>query len=122
VTWHGVEHLYTYDDPARATEDFEQWRREPCEKIVLTLNGVEQPGGPLPPAEEALRAYEEEAREIEQFEADVRAGKVAWCDACEEWVPSVQMRPNPWEGGPPMCIDCLADQEFEGPEMKEENL
>ena len=75
VTWHGVEHLYTYDDPAKAAEDFEQWRREPCEKIVLTLNGVEQPGGPLPPAEEALRAYEEEGRQWETLQADIRAGK-----------------------------------------------
>ena len=121
VTWHGVEHLYTYDDPAKAAEDFERWRREPCERISLTLNGVEQPGGTLPPTAEAARAYEEEAKQIEEFQADIRAGKIEGCESCEEWVPAEEMRANPWGGGGRLCIDCLADQGIEDPEMKEEN-
>lgn len=88
--------------------------------IYVMRAGVEQPGGPLPPAGEALRATEEEAREIEQFEADVRAGKVAWCDACEEWVPRDEMRDDPWGSRERICIDCLADQGIEDPEMKEQ--
>lgn len=121
VTWHRVEHLYTYDDPAKASVDFEEWRRQPCERIALTLDGIEQPVGPLPPTEEALRAYEEEGRQWEELQADIRAGKVERCEDCEEWVPADEMRDDPWGGGERLCIDCLADQGIEDPEMKEEN-
>lgn len=42
--WGGVEHLYIFEDGAQAAETFERWRRQPCERIVLTLDGVEQVG------------------------------------------------------------------------------
>jgi hypothetical protein len=48
VTWGGVEHLFIFEDGAQAAETFERWRRQPCERIVLTLDGVEQAGGRLP--------------------------------------------------------------------------
>ena len=32
----GVEHLYFFEDGSQAAETFERWRRQPCEKIVLT--------------------------------------------------------------------------------------
>jgi hypothetical protein len=44
----GVEHLYIFRTAAEAFLAFQQWRREPCEKISLTLAGVEQPGDRLP--------------------------------------------------------------------------
>lgn len=44
----GVEHLYIFEDGAQAAEAFERWRRQPCERIVLTLDGVEQVGERLP--------------------------------------------------------------------------
>jgi hypothetical protein len=44
----GVEHLYIFEDGAEAVETFERWRRQPCETIALTLDGVEQAGGRLP--------------------------------------------------------------------------
>ena len=72
------------------------------------------PGGPLPHRpRRRCEPTEEEAREIKQFEADVRAGKVVWCDACEEWVPRDEMRDDPWGSGERICIDCLADQGIE---------
>jgi len=48
VMWGGVEHLYIFEDGAQAAETFERWRRQPCERIVLTLDGVEQVGERLP--------------------------------------------------------------------------
>jgi hypothetical protein len=36
--------LYVFDDGAQAAETFEHWRSQPCEKIVLTLDGVLQAG------------------------------------------------------------------------------
>jgi hypothetical protein len=44
----GVEHLYIFEDGAQASEAFERWRSQPCEKIVLTLDGVPQAGDRLP--------------------------------------------------------------------------
>ena len=44
----GVEHLYFFEDGSQAAETFERWRRQPCEKIVLTLSGVPQAGARLP--------------------------------------------------------------------------
>jgi hypothetical protein len=38
----GVEHLYIFEDGATAAEVFERWRRQPVEKIVLTLKGIAQ--------------------------------------------------------------------------------
>lgn len=89
--------------------------------IYVMRAGVERPGGPLPHRpRRRCEPTEEEAREIKQFEADVRAGKVVWCDACEEWVPRDEMRDDPWGSGERICIDCLADQGIEGPKMKEQ--
>jgi len=48
VVWAGIEHLYIFEDGAQATETFGLWRSEPCERITLTLDGVEQAGGRLP--------------------------------------------------------------------------
>jgi len=39
----GVEDLFLYQDGQQAAEAFEKMRRQPCERIVLTLDGVEQP-------------------------------------------------------------------------------
>jgi hypothetical protein len=36
----GIEHLYIFEDGMQASETFERWRRQPVEKIVLTLEGV----------------------------------------------------------------------------------
>ena len=47
-TAHGIEHLYIFDTPEEATATFERWRRQPCESIQLTANGVPQPGDRLP--------------------------------------------------------------------------
>jgi hypothetical protein len=121
VTWHGIEHLYAYDDPATALADFEEWRREPCERIVLTLDGVEQLGGPLPPTEEALREYEEEGREWAALQVDIQAGKVGWCESCEEWVLKEEIRDHPWGDDERICIDCLAMNGIADPLMEEEN-
>lgn len=44
----GVEHLYLFEDGAEAAGTFERWRRQPCERIVLTLDCVEQVGERLP--------------------------------------------------------------------------
>lgn len=38
----GVEHLFIFEDGAQAAEFFERYRREPCENIRLTLEGVAQ--------------------------------------------------------------------------------
>jgi hypothetical protein len=48
VMWGGVEHLYIFEDGAQAAETFERWRSQPCEKIVLTLDGVPQASDRLP--------------------------------------------------------------------------
>jgi hypothetical protein len=48
VMWGGVEHLFIFEEGATAAETFERWRSQPCEKIVLTLDGVEQVGERLP--------------------------------------------------------------------------
>src|SRR5271157_5779061 len=53
----GVEYLYIYKDAAHAQADFEEWRGEPLEKIKLSLDGVEQPGGRRPLTEEEIRKY-----------------------------------------------------------------
>jgi hypothetical protein len=42
------EHLFIFEEGATAAEDFERWRRQPCERIVLTLDGVKQLGERLP--------------------------------------------------------------------------
>jgi hypothetical protein len=44
----GIQSLYFYDDAVKAAEDFEKWRREPCEFISLTLDGMRQSGDRLP--------------------------------------------------------------------------
>jgi hypothetical protein len=59
----GIEYLYTYKNPAHAQADFEKWRREPLEKITLTLAGFEQPGGRLPLTEEEIQKYFEEHKD-----------------------------------------------------------
>lgn len=48
VMWASVEHLFIFDDGERAAEFFERYRREPCERIGLTLDGIPQAGGRLP--------------------------------------------------------------------------
>jgi hypothetical protein len=48
VMWGGVEHFFIFDDGAQAVETFERWRRQPCERIVLTLDGVDQAAKRLP--------------------------------------------------------------------------
>ena len=48
VMWGGVEHLFIFEEGATAAEAFERWRRQPCERIVLTLDGLEQVGERLP--------------------------------------------------------------------------
>lgn len=45
----------------------------------------------------------------ERVLADIRAGKVFWCETCECWVPIDEKREDPWGGDWPVCIDCLAD-------------
>ena len=44
----GIEHLYIFENGETAAALFERWRRQPVEKIVLTLDGVEQVGERLP--------------------------------------------------------------------------
>jgi hypothetical protein len=48
VMWGGVEHFFIFEDGAQAVETFERWRRQPCERIVLTLDGVDQAADRLP--------------------------------------------------------------------------
>ena len=38
----GIEHLYIFENGKTAAAIFERWRREPIERIVLTLDGVPQ--------------------------------------------------------------------------------
>ena len=38
----GIEHLYIFENGETAAALFERWRRQPVEKIVLTLEGVAQ--------------------------------------------------------------------------------
>jgi hypothetical protein len=38
----GIEHLYIFENGKTAAAIFERWRREPVERIVLTLDGVPQ--------------------------------------------------------------------------------
>jgi len=51
--------------------------------------------------------------QMEELIANIRAGKV-WCEDCDSWVPVEEIRPNPWGGDWPMCIDCIADQGLDG--------
>jgi hypothetical protein len=64
----GVEYLYAYKNLAHAAADFEEWRREPLERITLVLNGIEQPGGRLPLAEEEIRKYFEAQEQNEEWD------------------------------------------------------
>ena len=52
-------------------------------------------------------------RRYERFLADIRAGRVFWCETCECWVPIEEERPDPWGGDWSMCIDCMFDQGLE---------
>jgi len=71
----GVEHLYIFDNAEEATAAFERWRREPCERISLTVNGVEQPGDRLPLACKVCR------EEIPVNQPNLFEGEV-YCDPC----------------------------------------
>ena len=64
----GIEYRYTYKNPAHARADFEEWRREPLEKITLILDGVEQPGGRLPMTEEEIQKYFEARAEEDDWD------------------------------------------------------
>jgi hypothetical protein len=64
----GVEYLYAYKDLAHAAADFAEWRREPLERITLTLNSVERPGGRLPLTEEEIRKYFEAQEQNEEWD------------------------------------------------------
>lgn len=69
----GIEYLNSYQDPAHAAADFEEWRRQPLENIRLTLDGVEQPGGRLSLTEEEIRKYfaEQEAQgNLDSFDTE----------------------------------------------------
>jgi hypothetical protein len=46
--WGGVEHFFIFEDGAQAVETFERWRRQPCERIILILDGVDQAAERLP--------------------------------------------------------------------------
>jgi hypothetical protein len=63
----GIEYLYIYMDAAHARADFENWRREPLEKITLSLDGIEQPGGRVPLTEEEIRKYFEAREQDEEW-------------------------------------------------------
>ena len=52
-------------------------------------------------------------RRHERVLADIRAGRVFWCEDCESWVPADEMRPSPWGGDWPMCVECLAESRLE---------
>ena len=45
----------------------------------------------------------------EQVLADIRAGRVFWCETCECWVPIGERREDPFGSEWPICIDCLQD-------------
>lgn len=71
---------------------------------------------------DARATWEEDATEEQKKLADeILHKKVVWCGQCEEWVLPGELRPNAWDQGPPMCIDCMAENEIEDPEMKEES-
>jgi hypothetical protein len=57
-----------------------------------------------------MQYVETRIRQMEELIANIRAGKVFWCEDCESWVPVEELRPNPWGGDWLMCIDCIADQ------------
>lgn len=52
-------------------------------------------------------------RRYERFLADIRAGRVFWCETCECWVPIEEERPDPWGGDWSMCAECLTDSWLE---------
>jgi hypothetical protein len=57
-----------------------------------------------------MQYVEMRIKQMEGLVADIRAGKLLWCEDCECWVPVEEMRPDPWGGNWQMCIDCIADQ------------
>jgi hypothetical protein len=57
--------------------------------------------------------------EDKRLAADILDGKVEWCETCEEWAPADEMRDDSRGIGERICIDCLADQGIEDPEIKE---
>jgi hypothetical protein len=50
-----------------------------------------------------------EIRSRECLLADIRAGKVFWCESCEGWAPIDEKRQDPWGGDWPACAECLAE-------------
>jgi hypothetical protein len=44
----GMQDLFFFDNPEEAKLTFEKWRREPCEYIALTSDGIDQEVGRLP--------------------------------------------------------------------------
>jgi hypothetical protein len=56
----------------------------------------------------------------ERVLADIRAGRVSWCEDCETWVPAEEMRADPWGGDWRMCIDCIADQGLDDSPVSED--
>jgi hypothetical protein len=49
----------------------------------------------------------------ERLLADIRAGRVFWCETCECWVPIDEKRQDPLGGNWPVCEECLADSGLE---------
>ena len=45
----------------------------------------------------------------ERLLADIRAGRVFWCDDCECWCPMGEKRQAPWSSDWFVCIECLED-------------
>jgi len=64
---------------------------------------------------------EDATEEDKQLAVEILAKKVVWCAMCDEWVLPKELRPNTRDQGPPMCIDCMADNNIPDPEMEEEN-
>lgn len=50
--------------------------------------------------------------QMEELLENIKAGRLGWCEDCDCWVPTEELRPNPWgtDCDWPMCIECLADQ------------
>jgi hypothetical protein len=56
----------------------------------------------------------------ERVLADIRAGKVFWCEGCKCWVPIDEKRQDPWAGDWPVCAECLANSSLEDNLVTEE--
>jgi hypothetical protein len=111
IHWCSPEHLVFWTDAHYWTEH----EAHDEEDRILFMPGCEchaRREALLRDVEAGMRddATEEEKR----LAAEILGRKIKWCGQCDQWVLPEEMRPE-------MCIDCLAENELEDPEMKEQD-